>query len=354
MQTTRTTMGQRQARGLGAASLVFAILATLTASPAGAQKADDNELAGPIMALPGHTGVVTCIAFSPNGKFAATHGGLGDHSFHLWDVTKRKQLYQLADDECGGLAVLWANDGRLVLSGGDGGRGAGSVILRDPFTGRRVGGVIMHDNVVRSIALSPDGKRFAAADGQGLVRIRDFKSGAGIREFAHGSGVNSVAFSPDGQFLISGSDDRKLRLWNVEKDRLERTFEGHAGAVSRVAFSKDGKQVCSATFSGNGDTDNSIRIWDVQSAKETDKLEVGGEGRALTTAEFFANGRRALTGHESGEVRLWDLASKKKLTTFHEHKHPVWSIAFSPDGRYALSGENCQGGSTLWLYRLPN
>src|SRR5262249_15287743 len=101
-------------------------------------------------------------------------------------------------------------------------------------------------------------------------------------------------------------------------------------------------------------TDDTIRVWDTATGKEIGKLDVGGEGQTLVTAAFSADGRRALTGHENGEVRLWDLATQKKLTSFREHKHPVRSVAFSPDGRYALSGENCQGGSAMWLYRLPN
>lgn len=332
--------------------VILAACVVTGANPGFSQKAADDP-PGPIMSLPGHTGAVVCIAFSPNGKFAATHGGLGDHSFHLWDVTKRKQVYQVADDECGGLAVLWTTDGRAILSGGDGGRGAGSVILRDPRTGKRGGAVIMHDHVVRGAALSDDGKYFAAADGQGLVRIRDFKTGNLYREFAHGNGINTIAFSADGQWLVSGGDDKNLRVWNVAADKLERTFEGHNGAIGRVAFSKDGKQVYSASFAGNGDTDNTLRIWDVQSSKEIAKLEVGGEARALTTATFFPEGRRALTGHENGDVRLWDLATQKSVTTYRQHKHLVCSVAFAPDGRYALSGENCQGGSAMWLYRLP-
>jgi WD40 repeat protein len=321
-------------------------------NPVFSQKAADEPI-GPIMSLPGHTGAVMCMAFSPNGKFVATHGGLGDHSFHLWDVTKRKQVYQVGDDECGGLAVVWAADGRLVLSGGDGGRGAGSVILRDPLSGKRVGGVITHEHVVRGVALSPNGKQFAAADWKGLVLIRDFKSGAPLREFAHGTTVNAVAFSADGQWLISGGDDKKLRLWNVDKDRLERTLEGHNGAISCVAFAKEGKSAFSATYSMTGDTDNTIRVWDVATGKEIAKLDVGGETRQLTTAAFSSDGRRALTGHENGEVCLWDLTAKTKLRTFREHKHAISAVAFSPDGRYALSGENNQGGSAMWLYRLP-
>ena len=251
------------------------------------QKAADEPV-GPIISLPGHTGAVMCIAFSPNGKFAATHGGLGDHAFHMWDMTNRNQVYQRPHDECGGLAVLWAANGLLVLSGGDGGRGSGSVILQDSFTGKRTGEVIRHEYGVRDVALAPDGKRFAAADWKGLVRIRDFKSGAKWREFVHGTTINSVAFSADGQWLLTGGDDKKLRLWNVDKGKLERMFEGHTATISRVAFSKDGKQAYSATYSALSDTDNTVRFWDVQTGKEIGKLDVGGEGKALMTTAFSA------------------------------------------------------------------
>ena len=335
-----------------AMTMILAILLTMETVGL-AQNSNDQEPAGPIISLPGHTGAVMCIAFSPNGKYAATHGGLGDHSFHLWDVGNRKQLYQVAHEDCGGLAVLWAEQGKRILSGGDGGRGYGSVILQDPLNGKRASEVLRHELVVRAIALAPDGKRFAAADAQGLVLIRDIKNGAKLQEFAHGTAVNSVAFSADGQFLISGNDDKKLRLWSVKQGRLERTFEGHTAAVGCVAFSKDGKQAFSATYSMLGDTDNTIRIWDVASSKEIAKLIVGGEGRQLMTAALSADGRLALTGHENGEVCLWDLASRKNLATYRKHKHQISSVAFSPDSQYALSGENCQGGSEMWLYRLP-
>src|SRR5262245_65222893 len=73
---------------------ILMMTAGLLANPAFAQNASTDSV-GPIMHLPGHTGAVMCIAFSPNGKFAATHGGLGDHSFHLWDITQRKQVDQV-------------------------------------------------------------------------------------------------------------------------------------------------------------------------------------------------------------------------------------------------------------------
>jgi WD40 repeat protein len=317
--------------------------------------AEADDAVGPIISLTGHTGAVMCIGISPDGRFAATHGGLGDHSLHLWDLSKRRQLSQQANTECEGMSVVWTSDGKSLLSGGAGGSaGGGAVLLQDVRTGKRVGGLLTFERPVRSVALAADGKRFASADGLGVVCIWDFKTGAKLREFKHGAGVNSVAVSSDGQYLLTGSDDKVVRIWSVEKDRQERALESHAATVGCVVFSPDGRRALSASFSPLGDTDNTIRIWDAQSGKELDKLEVGGEGaHAMTAAAFSPDGRRALTGHANGEVRLWDLDAKRKLANFNNHKHLVQSVAFTPDGKYALSGENCQGGSEMWLYRLP-
>ena len=313
--------------------------------------ADEPEPEGPIISFPGHTGAVMCIAFSPDGRYAVTHGGLGDHTFHLWDIGKRKRLQAWPHEECAGASVLWTPDGRWVLSGGDGGRGSGAVVLQDPRTGRRVGQLVTREHPVRSVALSPDGK--SAADAGGIVRVSDFKTGDTLNNFESGTGINSVAFSPDGRLLVTGGDDRNVRLWDLEGDRQERLFEGHTGVVGCVAFSGDGLEVWSASYSPLGDSDGSIRLWNAQSGEETSKLDVGGESDLLTAAAFFPRTRWALTGHANGEVRLWDLDRKRRLATFTNHEHPIQSVAFSADGRLALSGENWQGGSAMWLYRLP-
>ena len=84
---------------------------------------------------------------------------------------------------------------------------------------------------------------------------------------------NVSGLSDDGQFLLSGCDDKSVRLWNVEKDKQERLMEGHKATVGCVALSKDGKRAFSASFALIGDSDGTIRLWNTETGKETGKLE---------------------------------------------------------------------------------
>src|SRR5207253_2620277 len=121
-----------------------------------------------------------------------------------------------------------------------------------------------------------------------------------------------------------------------------------------VAFLNAGRQALSATYSLLGDSDWTIRLWDVATGKETSRLQVGEEREQLFSAAMSPDGRRVLTGHLDGSVCLWDLATKKKLAGFSKHKGRVLSVAFTPDGRFALSGGDDGGTSGIWVYRLPN
>jgi WD40 repeat protein len=145
-----------------------------------------------------------------------------------------------------------------------------------------------------------------------------------LRLMGHGSQINSIAFSPDGKQLVSGSFDKTIKLWNTANGKERLTIKGHSGMVYSVAFSPDGKRLAS------GSDDKTTVIWDAAAGT---KLFWGKAYRApISTVAFSPDGKRLAVGGWSDYVELWDLKSHKTLQTFRG-RAGAGSVVFSPDGK---------------------
>ncbi|WPJ64533.1 hypothetical protein SMAC4_13811 [Sordaria macrospora] len=114
-----------------------------------------------------------------------------------------------------------------------------------------------HSSYVRSVAFSPDGQRLASGSDDYTIKIWDPASGSCLQTLeGHSSYVGSVAFSPDGQWLASGSDDYTIKIWDPASGSCLQTLEGHSSYVVSVAFSPDGQRLASGSW------DRTIKIWD--------------------------------------------------------------------------------------------
>jgi len=161
------------------------------------------------------------------------------------------------------------------------------------------------------------------------------------------SGVDAVAFSPDGKVIVSGSVDGGLRLWNVASGREIRRFDGPSARVTAVAFARDGKSF----ISGNGGT---LRLWDLANGREIRRFE-GGPFSGDFAAISPDGGSMLSWGGADKTLRVWDVASGRLIRHFDIRRsevHKAWirSAAFSPDGKSIAIGAD----ETLLLWDVAS
>ncbi|WZF20352.1 NB-ARC domain-containing protein [Nostoc sp. UHCC 0302] len=157
------------------------------------------------------------------------------------------------------------------------------------------------------------------------------------------SGIDSVAFTPDGERLATGGVDGKIRLWQVADGKQLLTIQGHQSWILSVSFSPDGLILAS------GGEDFTICLWDVASGQCLRTLE--GHRNSIFSVCFSLDGQTLASGDEDSTIRLWDVASGQCLRTLEGHSGRVWAISFSPDGQTIASGSN---DTTIRLWNVQN
>jgi small GTP-binding protein len=196
---------------------------------------------------------------------------------------------------------------------------------------------------VNGVAVTADGRRIISGSDDKTLRVWDADSGKCLATLeGHTGTVIEVAVTADGRRIISGSDDKTLRVWDADSGKCLATLKGHTGTVNGVAVTADGRRI----ISGSGD--KTLRVWNMDLGKCLATLE--GHTDWVRDVAVTADGRRIISGSDDKTLRAWDADSGKCLATLEGHTDWVRGIAVTRDGRRIVSGSD---DKTLRVWELP-
>ena len=286
----------------------------------------------------GRLSSLNALAISPDSNTLAS---ASDHKIvKLWDLNTKKVLASLSGHSQAVKSVTFSPDGKILATASD----DKTIKLWQIETLEEICTLLGHSHAVKSVAFSPDGQILASGSWDKTIKLWDVNTGTEICTMTgHQLQVNSVAFSPQGQLLASASYDRTIRLWQIpalessHKEFQNRscysllgTLSDHAWAVLTVAFSPDGKILAT------GSDDNTIKLWEVNTGQLICTLV--GHSWSVVAVAFTADGETLLSASCDKTVKLWRVSTAEEIVTLSGHVDSVSAVAVSKVRQLIASG----------------
>jgi WD40 repeat protein len=320
----------------------------------------DAETGQETLTLKGHSATVRSVSFSPDGRRIVS--GSHDDTLKIWDAETGQEMLTLEGHSSSVTCVAFSLDGKRIVSGSNGRYGGmaittyvagarrrefGEIKVWDAETGQET--LTLKDRITEaySVAFSPNGRRIVSGSSDHTLKVWDAETGQEMLTLqgkktggqGHSNTVVSVSFSPDGKRIVSGSYDTRLKVWDAETGQLAITLKGHSDTVRSVSFSPNGRRIVS------GSSDNTLKVWDAETGQEM--LTLQGHSGTVISVSFSPDGKRIVSGSLDYTLKVWDAESGQETLTLKGHSGPVWSVSFSPDGKRIASGS---GDKTLKVW----
>jgi WD40 repeat protein len=187
-----------------------------------------------------------------------------------------------------------------------------------------------HSAGVSCLALSKDGALAVSASEDKTLKVWEVETGCERRTLiGHTGRVYGVALGPDGTLAVSASRDRTLKIWGITGGIEVRTLQGHSNVVAAVAVTTDVKHAISAS------RDQTLKIWDLVSPGEPHTLK--GHTNWVNAVALTSDGQRVVSGSSDHTLKVWDKKSGRELRTLDGHAGGVYAVAVTPDGQGAVS-----------------
>lgn len=298
----------------------------------------------------GHENTVTSIGWSPDSKILAS--GSYDNTIRLWNPDTGKPIRTLIGHRSPICTICWSPDGKTLASGSTyvandtTWSDKKTIRLWDPAIGNEVRHMIGPERDVNSLAWSPDGKTLASGSADKTIRLWNSATGKEIRRITVPSdNIEELVWSPDGKtlaavYLVESNSERSkydsICLFDPANGKKIRRID-NAENIASLAWSPDGKNLVAACY------DKPVRRWDAASGKVVYRFT--GRNQQIRSVPWSPDGKTLTSRDGDGTIGLWETVSGKQIQRLIGHDGSITSLAWSPDGKRSASG----GGDTTLL-----